>query len=260
MATKKYSALFFACQCFLTSPAYTSPKASCGNGRLDRGEVCDYSISTQLQCPQGWGTCKKCTLRCKVKLHNLRPVKMTTTSSQGTMTTQNQLSPRGNVVHSATIFHSKNHQSVSEIRRRYDSNGLLLFEEERHEDSSSPYMMRYSYNSKGQKISSHFSIGGTHVLVTTSAYDPKGNLLRETNRSKKGRLQTETQFVYDNKNRLLERVVYRDDGRVIEKANFDYDQNGNLVHQKLIDESGKILQALSFSPTLNMTKLSTRGY
>ena len=85
------------------------------------------------------------------------------------------------------------------------------------------------------------------MLVTTSAYDPKGNLLRETNRSKKGRLQTETQFVYDNKNRLLERVVYRDDGRVIEKANFDYDQNGNLVHQKLIDESGKILQALSFT-------------
>lgn len=41
-----------------------SPKAVCGNAKVDDGEACDYSVAYEEGCPEGWGVCLVCASDC----------------------------------------------------------------------------------------------------------------------------------------------------------------------------------------------------
>lgn len=216
--------------------------ATCGNGRRDPDEACDYSVEYEDGCPDGWEICWECDQTCRgFRLHVLdEDWGACTQEVNGRLYSRREYDAWG---HNVLVELDEDYDGEFDARAKtaFDAKGNQLFWERYGKSGRLEERVDIRHDAEGRVSSMLVDSDGDRVHDTrwTYHYDSGGNPT-EQDRFVGKRLVESIRGRFDAAGRQVSWT--RDangDGSVDERKRYVYDPNGNMtVFESDLDGDG----------------------
>ncbi len=214
------------------TPAATPAREDhCGNGIVDRGELCDPNVKWAERCPEPWGMCWKCSAACNAKIASVSEAAQ---SALAVPFCEERHPNAGTTVQTYDDFGRMQSRLQSSPSRQnatileYDVRGrIVMHESEYRADGNVNHSRLHNVYEGDLRVRAweDYDLDGKPDRTWHYTHSEDGRMLREMSTESDGR------FSYDSDGNLIGYVTTFPDTEWTSWTQFTYDERGRQIRE-----------------------------